>query len=229
MGPSLTFYSFCLSWCVWCSPTWYGHLPSFLSLYIQLSVRKIWGLQYIEAPKFYLQYSGMKREGYYKTRFCVSREGLPNELGTFSSPWFMFENKTKNMFLTRRGSNIMEPGRQYIGAHRIFFPKNDSYVWIYLLSHKWSLIRLNLSNMGLVRLNKGFSISHKFCLKIWQEGAPIYWGPGSIILEPRLQYIRAPSRQKSVFVLFLNMNHSKLKVLSPFDRPSCDTQNLVLS
>ena len=142
---------------------------------------------------------GMKRESSDKTRFCVSLEGLPNGLGPFSLPWFMFENKTKNMFLTRRGSNIMEPGRQYIGAHQIFFPKNDSYVWIYLLSHKWSLIRLNLSNMGLVRLNKGFSISHKFCLKIWQEGAPIYWGPGSIILEPRLQYIGAPSSQKHIF------------------------------
>ena len=141
----------------------------------------------------------MKRKSYDKTRFCVSREGLPNGLRTFSSPWFMFENKTKNMFLTRRGSNIMEPGRQYIGAHQIFFPKNDSYVWIYLLSHKWSLIRLNLSNMGLVRLNKGFSISHKFCLKFWQEGDLIHWGPGSIILEPRLQYIGAPSHQKHVF------------------------------
>ena len=163
----------------------------------------------------------MKRKSYDKTRFCVSREGLPNGLGTFSSSWFMFKNKTKNMFLTRRGSNIMEPGRQYIGAHQIFFPKNDSYVWIYLLSHKWSLIRLNLSNMGLVRLNKGFSISHKFCLKFWQDGAPIHWGPGSIIFEPRLQYIGAPSRQKSVFcfILFLMMNHSTLKVFSPFGRP----------
>ena len=173
------------------------------------------------SPKilFSIFWKGMKRKSYDKTRFCVSREGLPNELGTFSSPWFMFINKTKNMFLTRRGSNIMEPGRQYIGAHQIFFPKNDSYVWIYLLSHKWSLIRLNLSNMGLVRLNKGFSISHKFCLKIWQEGAQIYWGPGSILLERRLQYIGAPSRQKKVFfVLFLNMNH-KLKVFSPFGRP----------
>ena len=154
------------------------------------------------SPKilFSIFWGGMKRESSDKTRFCVSLEGLPNGLGTFSSPWFMFENKTKNMFLTRRGSNIMEPGRQYIGAHQIFFPKNDSYVWIYLLSHKWSLIRLNLSNMGLFRLNKGFSISHKFCQKIWQEGAPIYWGPGSILLEPRLQYIGAPSRQKRCFL-----------------------------
>ena len=33
-----------------------------------------------------------------------------------SSPWFMFENKTKNMFLTRRGSSILEPRLQYNGA-----------------------------------------------------------------------------------------------------------------
>ena len=37
----------------------------------------------------------MKREGYDKTRFCVSREGLLNVTGTFSLPWFMWENKTK--------------------------------------------------------------------------------------------------------------------------------------
>ena len=118
-------------------------------------------------------WKGMKIESYDKTRFCVSREGLPNELGTFSSPWFMFENKTKNMFLTRRGSNIMEPGRQYIGAHQIFFPKNDSYVWIYLLSHKWSFIRHNLFSLGLVQLNKGFSMSHRCCLKFCRYGTLI--------------------------------------------------------
>ena len=39
---------------------------------------------------------GMKRKSYAKTRFCVSLEGLPNGLGAFSSPSFMFENKTKN-------------------------------------------------------------------------------------------------------------------------------------
>ena len=70
------------------------------------------------SPKilFSIFWGRMKRESSDKTRFCVSLEGLPNGLGTFSSPWFMFENKTKNMFLTRRGSNILEPGRQYIGA-----------------------------------------------------------------------------------------------------------------
>ena len=31
------------------------------------------------------------------------------------------------------------------------------------------------------------------------------------------------------FVLLSNQNHGKLKVPSPFGRPLCDTQNLVLS
>ena len=35
----------------------------------------------------------------------------------------------------------------------------------------------------------------------------------------RLHYIGAPSRQKVFFVLFMNMNHSQLKVLSPFGTP----------
>ena len=63
------------------------------------------------SPKilFSIFWGRMKRESSDKTRFCVSLEGLPNGLGTFSSPWFMFENKTKNMFLTRRSSNILEP------------------------------------------------------------------------------------------------------------------------
>ena len=56
--------------------------------------------------------------------------------------------------------------------------------------------------------------------KIWW--APIYWRPGSIILEPLLV-------KNMFFVLFSNMNHGELNVPSPFGRPSCDTQNLVLS
>jgi len=76
---------------------------------------------------------------------------------------------------------------------------------------------INLSTLGLVQLN----IVKDFVWSFDKKGrAPIYLGSGSIILKPRLQYIGAPFRQKSVFfVLFLNMNHSKLKVLSPFDRP----------
>merc|ERR1711989_203543 len=51
--------------------------------------------------------------------------------------------------------------------------------------------------------------------------APSYWSLGSNILEPLLF--------KNMFlVLFSNMNHGKPKVPSPFVRPSCDTQNLVL-
>ena len=47
------------------------------------------------SPKilFSIFWKGMKRKSYDKTRFCVSREGLPNGLGTF----------------------ILEPGPHYIG------------------------------------------------------------------------------------------------------------------
>ena len=40
------------------------------------------------SPKilFSIFWGGMKRESSDKTRFCVSLEGLPNGLGTFSSP-----------------------------------------------------------------------------------------------------------------------------------------------
>ena len=61
-----------------------------------------------------------------------------------------------------------------------------------------------------------------FLLKLCYQGAPIYWCPGSNILEPLLV-------KNMCFVLFSNMNHGELKVPSPFVRPSSDTQNLVLS
>ena len=74
-------------------------------------------------------WKGMKRKSYDKTRFCVSHEGLSNGLGTFGLTWYMFENKTKNMFLIWRGSNVLEPRLQYNGARApiywspsIFFP-----------------------------------------------------------------------------------------------------------
>ena len=74
-------------------------------------------------------WKGMKRKSYDKTRFCVSHEGLSNGLGTFGLTWYMFENKTKNMFLIWRGSNVLEPRLQYNGArapiywsHQFFFP-----------------------------------------------------------------------------------------------------------
>ena len=49
------------------------------------------------SPKIFFSifWKGMKWEGYDKTRFCVSREGLLNVTGTFRLPWFMWENKTK--------------------------------------------------------------------------------------------------------------------------------------
>ena len=98
-----------------CSPKQYLCHPKVIFLLIS---QEHLGAPIYWSPKilFSIFWGGMKRESSDKTRFCVSLEGLPNGLGTFSSPWFMFENKTKNMFLTRRGSNILEPGRQYIGA-----------------------------------------------------------------------------------------------------------------
>ena len=54
------------------------------------------------------------------------------------------------------------------------------------------------------------------------EEAPLYWSLGSNILEPL-------GSKNKFFVLFLNMKHGKQKVSSPLLRPSCDTQNLVLS
>ena len=67
-----------------------------------------------------------------------------------------------------------------------------------------------LLHLGLCRLVLLFSLSQK------HEGAPIYWSLGF-------------SSKNMFFVLFLNMKHSKQKLSSPFGRPSCDTENLVLS
>ena len=58
---------------------------------------------------FSIFWKGMNRKSYDKTRFCVSREGLPNVNGTFSSPWFMYEDKTKKHVFD-------EKGLQYNGA-----------------------------------------------------------------------------------------------------------------
>ena len=51
-------------------------------------------------------------------------------------------------------------------------------------------IHLNWFNSTQKRLFKNIS---------W---APIYWSPGSIILEPRLQYIGAPLVQKTCFLFY---------------------------
>ena len=99
------------------------------------------------SPKisFSIFWKGMKRESSDKTMFCVSYEGLTDGLGTFGLPWFMFENKTKNMFLERWGSNIMEPGPQYIGAHQIFSSRNwKPFSWAESTPSQIDWILLNL-------------------------------------------------------------------------------------
>ena len=91
---------------------------------LTLYVRKMGRLQ-LETQNFIL----IILESSDETRFCVSHEGLSNGLGTFGLTWYMFENKTKNMFLIWRGSNVLEPRLQYNGArapiywsHQFFFP-----------------------------------------------------------------------------------------------------------
>ena len=56
-----------------------------------------------------------------------------------------------------------------------------------------------LLNLICVIAKKYFRSTSLFC-NIWW--APIYWCPGSIILEPRLQYIGAPSVQKTCFLFY---------------------------
>ena len=99
---------------------------------------------------FSIFWKRMKRENSIKTRFCVSHEGLTNGQGAFDLPWFMFENKTKNMFLERWGSNVLEPRLQYNGAgapiywspSNIFFQKLKTFFlsWINPKSDRLNLI-----------------------------------------------------------------------------------------
>ena len=68
--------------------------------------------------------------------------------------------------------------------------------------HLWEHHHLNEVNRCLARyficvIAKQIKTFVSYWEKNWW--APIYWGPGSIILEPRLQYIGAPSYQKHVF------------------------------
>ena len=68
------------------------------------------------SPKilFLIFWKGMKRKSYDKTRFCVSREGLPNGLGTF----------------------ILEPGPHYIGA-----PSRQKHVFCFIFEHESNMNR----------------------------------------------------------------------------------------
>ena len=139
--------------------------------------------------------------------------------------------KQKTCFLNRGapiywslGSNIMEPGLQYIGAHQTFVIQNRLVCLKYFFAI--TQMRFNKTQsiwIGFIQLKKGSSMSHKimfrsavvkglqyngyfrhtslFC-KTNTWWAPIYWSPGTIILEPRLQYIGAPSVQKTCFLFY---------------------------
>ena len=122
-------------------------------------------------------------------------------------------------------------GLQYIGAQAplywsplttalrniILWLIEDPFLsWINPIQMDWVL-----SNLICVIAKKYFRHTSLFCMtNVWS--APIYWSLGSNILEPLCS-------KKKFFVLFLNMKHGKQKVSSPLLRPSCDTQNLVLS
>ena len=139
--------------------------------------------------------------------------------------------KQKTCFLNRGapiywslGSNIMEPGLQYIGAHQTFVIQNRLVCLKYFFAI--TQMRFNKTQsiwIGFIQLKKGFSMSHKimfrsvvvkgfqyneyfrhtslFC-KTNTWWAPIYWSPGTIILEPGHHYIGAPLVQKTSFLFY---------------------------
>ena len=112
----------------------------------------------------------MKRDSSDKTRFCVSHDGLTNGLETFCFQRFVFKYKTKNFFLNRRGSNILEPGLQYNGASAPIYwsPSN-----IYLPKQTC------LSEFEFIQLRKGYIMSHKMTFQSFKmfRLSPIYWSP----------------------------------------------------
>ena len=102
-------------------------------------------------------------------------------------------------------------GLQYIGARAplywsplttalwniiLWLIENPFLSWINPIQMDWVLL-----NLICVIAKKYFRPTSLFCkTNIWW--APIYWSPGSIILEPRLQYIGAPSVQKTCFLFY---------------------------
>ena len=130
----------------------------------------------------------------------------------------------------------MEPGLQYIGAHQIFVLQNR----LVCLKYSFAITQMRLNKtqsigIGLIQLRKAFSLSHShiimfrnavvkglqyngyfrhtslFC-KTNTWWAPIYWSPGTIILEPGHHYIGAPLVQKNkFFVLFFNKRTARFK------------------
>ena len=98
--------------------------------------------------------------------------------------------------MNQRGSNILEPRLQYNGARApIYWSPLKTLFWVELTPIQMEWVLLNLI---CVIAKKYFRHRSLFCMtNIWW--APIYWSPGSIILELRLQYNGAPAVQKTCF------------------------------
>ena len=102
-------------------------------------------------------------------------------------------------------------GLQYIGARAplywsplttifrniiLWLIENHFLSWINPIQMDWVLLNL----IGVIA-KKYFWFASLLCKKnIWW--APIYWSMGSIILEPRLQFIGAPSVQQTCFLFY---------------------------
>ena len=146
------------------------------------------GLQYIGAPEFYFQNSGKDWGGR-----ALIKPGFVYHMMAQLMDWKPFvcrvscsKIKQKTCLLNRRGSNIMEPRLQYIGAHQICFLHNR------LVNQKYFFaitpMRFNKTQsiwIGLIQLRKWFSMSHKIMFRnvvvkgLQYNGAraPIYWSP----------------------------------------------------
>ena len=104
--------------------------------------------------------------------------------------------------MNRRDSNILEPRLQYNGARapiywspsNIF--ENPFLSWIKPIQMDWVLLNL------IFVIAKEYLRPTSLCCKTNIWWAPIYWSLGSIILEPRLQSIGAPSVQKTRFLFY---------------------------
>ena len=124
-------------------------------------------------------------------------------------------NKTQSIWIgliqLRKGFSKIFDGLQYIGARAplywsplttifrniiLWLIENHFLSWINPIQMDWVLLNL----IGVIA-KKYFWFASLLCKKnIWW--APIYWSMGSIILEPRLQFIGAPSRQKTCFLFY---------------------------
>ena len=105
--------------------------------------------------------------------------------------------KQKTCFLNRRGSNIMEPRLQYIGAHQIFFLHNRLVGQKYFFAiTQMSFNKTQSIWIGLIQLRKWFSMSHKIMFRsVVAKGlnynvalAPMYWSPHSIFANPKAHH-----------------------------------------